>query len=461
MKKSLNELLDQAAPEELEPFADALGAPDLPPETLSSVKENVYAKTGLKPSRKSRKRTWYRTGALAACLALVAGAIVLAPMLRKVPVWEDAHYTAAEVALLFDAVKYDGEGATNAYTKVYAPDTQYLYLDPLPEDDYLGVYRYNGAPKALDKEEFKTFVDGILPKLAPAVNANIPSYEIEKWDYSFEESLVVRGKIGIYDMTFEQTETEYWFHLLNLSMYGDRKITLAGEPVQIDQRLSDNEIINSLQPLKTVLFDLFGVSFSDVKIVRSFDSYSKHGAGMVEIYFYNEELHARNPGWKHLFSDYICIRFDNTENYAGDIVSDDILTVAGIGYRKNRDDAANALSPIANAKKLSLEDAEALLYHGYVFGGHSCPLCMAAQDKVDFEGYDFVGLEYVFGYTPQTNQPTVGLPFYAFYKNIGTAENGNAIYAKTYVPAIEVKGLKEYFQSQTENHRTGNTGIYE
>ena len=44
------------------------------------------------------------------------------------------------------------------------------------------------------------------------------------------------------------------------------------------------------------------------------------------------------------------------------------------------------------------------------------------------------------------------MPFYAFYKKIGTAKNGNTIYAKTYVCAIETSGLDEYFEAQSKNH---------
>ena len=79
---------------------------------------------------------------------------------------------------------------------------------------------------------------------------------------------------------------------------------------------------------------------------------------------------------------------------------------------------------------------------------------MLAQDKIDFEGYDFVDIEYVFEYSNNNEKPSIGIPFYAFYKNIGTSENGNTIYAKTYVPAIEVSGYKEYFDSQKDNHRS-------
>ena len=43
--------------------------------------------------------------------------------------------------------------------------------------------------------------------------------------------------------------------------------------------------------------------------------------------------------------------------------------------------------------------------------------------------------------------------FYAFYKKNGTSENGNEIYAKTYVAAIEVSGYKSYFKKQKDNHQ--------
>ena len=55
-------------------------------------------------------------------------------------------------------------------------------------------------------------------------------------------------------------------------------------------------------------------------------------------------------------------------------------------------------------------------------------------------------------YDYETEKNTIGIPFYAFYKEIGTSKNGNTIYAKTYVPAIEISGLEEYFERQKDNH---------
>ena len=48
-----------------------------------------------------------------------------------------------------------------------------------------------------------------------------------------------------------------------------------------------------------------------------------------------------------------------------------------------------------------------------------------------------------------------GFLFYIFYKLMGTDDNRILLYTKTYVPAIEVKGYVEYFQSQERNHTGG------
>jgi hypothetical protein len=128
--------------------------------------------------------------------------------------------------------------------------------------------------------------------------------------------------------------------------------------------------------------------------------------------------------------------------------------VSSVYYFKNRSDIGDTqYDVVANAKRISISEAEALLYNGYVFGGHSCPLCMLAQDKIDFEGYDFVDIEYVFEYSNKNGTPSIWIPFYACYKNIGTSENGNTIYAKTYVAAIEVSGYEEYFEGQKGKHQ--------
>ena len=83
MKKKLSDIFDQATPKELDQLSDALTAPDLPPEVLSSIKDKVYFKTGVSKRRRVSKGLWLRGGLIAACLTLMATALVLVPMMRK------------------------------------------------------------------------------------------------------------------------------------------------------------------------------------------------------------------------------------------------------------------------------------------------------------------------------------------------------------------------------------------
>jgi hypothetical protein len=417
------------------------------------VEEYVEKKDRLKKT-KSRKGVWLRIGAIAACLVLIVGAIVI------IPIGDTARYSAEDIAKLFDSMATDAV-STNAYTKVYVPDVRFLYVDEIPDGKYLGVYEYNGKEHELNRHDFETFIDGFLPKLEASLHVDLPQYEIEEERGYREDSLSARIDGAPYYIRASQYETHQSFLLYAFSNNGDRRIILDGETVQVDQRLSDEKMTDSLQTIKNRLFDIFNVSYADTKIIRRFGSTSKHGAERIYVYFYDQNEHPLNSTLSKPISDYICIAFDNFSNYADDIVSDDILSVSDIQYIQRRDAVKEEYALVANAKRISLEQAEALLYQGYVFGGHSCPLCMALQDKISFEDYDFVDIEYIFGHDSQANKATLGMPFYAFYKRIGMSENGNSIYAKTYVAAIEVDGYEEYFKAQEEDHRDEDADLIE
>ena len=102
-------------------------------------------------------------------------------------------------------------------------------------------------------------------------------------------------------------------------------------------------------------------------------------------------------------------------------------------------------------RRISLQEAEKLLYNGYVFESHACPICMSLQKHVDFRNYNYVGFAYLKGHGGKLADKII--PFYVFYKEIGKASNGETIYARTYVPAIEVNGYEAYFESQKEFHK--------
>ena len=425
-----------------------------------------------KANAKRSQGIWLRFGAVAACFLLIVSAVIVVPMLQKanlpdvptwdlpdVPTWDTAQYSAEDIAKLFDSMKLDGV-ATNAYTKIYVPDSKYLYIGNMPDDEYLKLYQHTQIDKELNEVELQAFIDAFLPKLVESLDAPIPQYSIKENNYSTgNNTLSASVDIGSYYLSASQNPQKNSLGFSKLK--GNRQIVIDGETIQIDQRLSDEEILDSILSIKNKLFGIFGISFSNAKVVRNFGSYTKHGVERVYIYFYNESAHELNSSQPRPVTDYIYISFDNFSNYSGDIVSDSMLTVSSVYYFKNRSDLGNPpYDIVANTKRISISEAEALLYNGYVFGGHSCPLCMRAQDKIDFEGYDFVDIEYVFEYSNKNETPSIGIPFYAFYKNIGTSENGNTIYAKTYVPAIEVSGYKEYFESQKNNHRS-NWGVGE
>lgn len=407
----------------------------------------AFVKKSEKLEAKSRtKRIVLRAGALAACLLLITGSLALfGEKTPPVPVWNDARYTAEDMANVANIV-YDS-GGTNIYQEVCALNKDSLYLYRPPYGQTLNVYQYTPS-SALEEHALYDFAAPFIGKLATAVGVEVPALKCH--DHS---------KYGFLSLDTVNLEA-YTFYGEQTCMYswvacGGDALTLDGELVQIDQRQTDEQIIASLDSIKNKLFDLFGVTFQDVRLVRKvFDEYSDNGAERIDIYFYDASAHPLNASQEQPVSDQIRIFFINQKYHADVPVSDSFLTNVSIGYLKNRGDISEEYQVVSQEKMITLEAAEALLYNGYVFCRHVCPLCMAAQEKVSFRGYDFVTLEYLFA--KKNSTPTVGYPFYAFYKKIGTGENGNIVYAKTYVPAIPVKGYQEYFESQTKVHENDN-----
>ena len=444
---------------------DAIGAID-----ADLVEDFVRTDERLQKKKGRRVSPMMRFVALAACFALILASVpVMARLWREgptpeppkeVPVFENPLYTATELAELLegDDLKYDAV-ATNAYVEVYVPSGDYLNICPISIDEYITLYeRMSKDTEDLDYEAFSAFAEPILSKMEKVLNSNFGSCEIEKKEYSDGDEYRIRIDTDQYWISLMQDEEKYSVSISGTTS-GRYEIVLNGQKVQIDQTQSDEEIMKGLSDVKEILFDMFGTSFTDVSVVRSYGSYSKHGAERVYVYFYNRSDSPMNDYYPRSADECIYLSFDNFENYSGDIVSDTVLTNVSIYYRKSR--TQDAWSPSMQAGLISLEDAEALLYNGCVFGGHVCPLCMAMQTPVEFSGYDFVSFTYLTGYDKETYK-TVAIPFYVFYKRIGTAKNGNVIYAKTNVCAIALSDYEGYLESQRKNHKQGavETDLY-
>lgn len=414
-----------------------------------------------------------RAVAIAACVCLVIGALAVIPLFEREqpnppeqtetesttpgedvtlppepPVWEEAGLTAAQVASVFNR-GIESVVPTSAYQKIKVASRDQLSVPPMLDAKYLEIFENRTEYPAANPEAFRAFVDSFYPALIAALGAPDTAYEInvDKKDGSSDIMMEVQN---VYLAMIER-EDGYTVSIDNALSYDAEAgplWTLGGIPVQVDQRLSDEEMLASLQELKDVLFAIFGVEFTDVAINRY---YSASRLSNLHITFYNQKDHTLNQE-PRILSDSITINFDNQKNFPGDIVSDTVLQICNVYYTKYYQPAEQRFAIGAYAKRISLEEAEQLLYKGYVFGGHACPLCQEAQDPVSFEGYDYVGMTYEFAYDVETWRETMAIPFYVFYKQIGTDENGKLIFAKTYVAAIEVSDYDAYFEIQQSNH---------
>ena len=366
------------------------------------------------------------------------------------PVYAGIVYTAEEIAGFFDTHK----GETTSYTEFYVPSSEYLQLHDKLDSPFYALYQYSIPDIELNAGEFRTFLDPKLSRIASELGITSPQYTIGETSVGYTDHDLV---VNIFDME------GYWltsFHnavsnSITLSSTSDSGIMLGDVRIEVDQTKSDQEIIASLSKIKGKLFALFDVSFSNVKIVRHYDDYNNHGVTWLEVYFYNVSGHPLNFIADGPYSDYISLEFDNRDNFADEddvFVSDTVLENVTIRYRQLRSNAQTIYRPTMSVPLISLQEAEIFLGNGYVFGGHSCPICMSEQAAVDFSDYDFVDIVYIQSVKLYEGPKDI-IPFYAFYKKIGTAQNGNEIYAKTYVPAIRVSGYEEYFKSQEAEHR--------
>lgn len=422
---------------------------------------------GAAPDAKQKKpagMAWVKWVAIAACFCLIVSAIIAIPLLQEdepgvkpyIPNGEPwspvIHADVGEVILNADQVggvfdsTYDSNG-TNQYTKIYASDPAYLYLTPLPDAEYLPIYSSGNLDAS--QSDLQYFIDKYIDAATSFFGINSKDYEIEKeeyWDDSFYyEAEIIEGKEHI---TFNADGNQLHFRYYNLA---DKRLKLRGNTVSIMESDTDEQIKEKLSDTISYVCSSFDKKYSDIKIYRS---YSYEQLWYVTVYLYTEEktIFPSDFSLSPMTSEYIALTFytdsgSGTRYHWGGSKEEAFLV--DIDLYETVQNWNDYYTVEAKAKILTLQEAEQLLEKGYVFGGHSCPLCMAAQPEVDFSDYTYVDVEYV-----SDMMGELCIPFYAFYKRIGTTEHGIDTYAKTYVPAVQVNGYEEYFENQKENHRS-------
>jgi hypothetical protein len=405
--------------------------------------------------RRPRRPIIIRWSAVAcACLAVVIGLSAIfgsssEPWIPTGKPWqpviaEGVEEVRLEADVLQNLFSYTYYGETNAYVKKYAPHIGALAVSPIPQAEYLPIYQ--AQYEQGDPEELEAFIQKYL-----AAANELYGYDV--WDYEIEEGLYGSSH---YEARLAQRDGS---HLTFLS-YGDslrfynwpesyeKGFQFKGEPVSLLDSDTDRQIEEKLSELIAHINRTLGKNYSDISIKKF---YNDSELSKVNVCLYNAEntepptIFDASP----IGSDYIVLEFftKNDDSIMGGGTRDEVY-LRYIDYTEYED---SAVSVIGKALMLSLDEAEELLAKGYVFGGHSCKLCMAEQKKVDFTEYDAVSFEYVHGKNGMI------VPFYTFYKHLGasTSDKTGTIqeYAKTYVPAVEIEGLEEYFDMQTEKHK--------
>lgn len=427
------------------------------------LEKYTLPKDRLRQKNKKPKSVWLRFGAIAACFLLIVSAVIVVPMLREdnpgvepyIPNGEpwapaidsnvrNVVLSAYDVGNVFDALK-DSNG-TNQYTKIYTSSPEYLGITPLPNAEFLPIYSTN--KKSLSKSELNDFIVEYLDSATEFFGINEKNYEIkndEMWNGDvFLEAEVSENKKGV---RFTALNNSLYFYYYSI---GERRLEINGEKVSILESDTDGQIKEKLEKTITYVCTSFGKHYTDIKICRD---YSHQQLQTITVYLYSTEetIFPTNFSEEPMTSDYILLTFYTdwgSGTYCNWGGSKGEAFLSRISLHQTAQKWNDYYKADAKAKMLTLEEAEYLLEKGYVFGGHSCPLCMAAQPEVDFSDYTFVNLEYV-----SDKNGNRCIPFYAFYKCIiDKDEHGIVTYAKTYVPAIEVSGYDEYFESQKDNH---------
>ncbi len=417
-------------------------------DAISSIDTDLIEKyfeteEALKGEKKKRKPTWLRWQSLVAagvCLVVLTASLAaywLNPNGDIPPTYDSAYFSAEDAANAFMTT----DGATSSYTKVYLSEDTIPKLAPLPTEEYANVYNIRSLIKPFYEEEFNSFIDGILPELTSALDMYVNDFEkYGSGDYVYYRTEQMR-------LTFLQQDGKNDYgkaFAVNKVLIGEegQPIYFNGKLLSVDKRQSEEEIIESLAGVREILFDALDCSFDSAEVVFKYDGNYEKSVKSIYVYYYNKADYI-------IRGDHICLYFDNYANSSAETESADIMTQCSIEYYSYLTPISEAFSVEAKCKLISLEDAEVLLKNGYVFGGHSCSLCMAEQEKVSFDEYDYVGFEYVANCYAKSAR---AMPFYTFYKKIGKTNDGKIIYAKTYVCAIEVSGLEEYFQKQESQH---------
>ena len=345
---------------------------------------------------------------------------------------------AEELEALFP--QYDSR--TNRYLTIYAPTLDWLNPEPAVQMDTLPVYR---VPREPTEAEFRAFVEEyqVLAEKLYEIPHGECEYTIDRYSTGRLKMEAVR-KTEEKRLMFGANPWTGTFYFTSVYFEHPRE-RVQGEFVSVHCEDSDDQILKKLEPVIRWYEEYFGMKIAGSAISRE---YNYHQLKQINVSLYEmgsvgypAAVTREEPCKRWLELQFNTAGSQQSYDWEGS-VEEAFLTVSRL-----RQSYAPA-ELYGEGRMLPLEEAEAMLEKGWVFGFHMCSLCMEKQEAVDFSQYDRVALEYV---VPYGDGPV--MPFYAFYKQLSARDSGIQTFAKTYVPAIQVEGLEEYFAAQEEEHK--------
>lgn len=344
--------------------------------------------------------------------------------------------------------------------KVYVSSADELGLNDIPTFP-IDIYRYRhsyylkyvyGEENVYDFEELKAFSEKITPKLISVLNVEdaVPT----------EEHDTARNRITVdvekYSIDIEQYPFYQQVELRKAAKYVNAKpiIVMNDSRLGINPALTDTEIIESLEKHKETLFEIFGRTFEDVKLVRRYGTV-ENAKDYITVYYYTESDSALNQYApvrsdatfeEHdsigFYSDYISVVFpfyDGSKNAVASVVK----------YTQLRAPSEETFPQVYTADMISLQAAEQMLYNDCFFSQNVCVLC--AGEDINVTEYDYVSFEYLAGDGFRNDYDTHVLPFYVFYVKEEEGERYDT-YSKYYVPAIRFKNGEDYWTYPYDNY---------
>lgn len=415
----------------------------------------VAQKENLQKKKKMRA-VYIRLVAISACLAIIVTAVFTVPMLfeqgsngeNQIPIWDTPQLSMVDIFGKASIYSDNNGGAENEFgCELYGqhsgeavPDAKYLYIKEIKNNEYFPIYGYKDLKgKELDEQEFNAFSSPLLEKAEACFNLDPSEYQKN----NYEDSLRIVGASDGLNIRAVQSRFSNFFRI-EKNKRNDSVIEINGQSMEIDENLSDEEIIASLNSAKTMFFEFFGVSFTNATVERSFRNYGR--LTTISIYFHNDNDEF-SPSTKNSFNEELIFSFSFKYEYEK---QDYFLTSVGVIYSKSRQRFDERYQTVARAKSITLEKAVEFLRKG-CFLPTSQGKCRICWENLNFSEYDFVEIQYS-NFKVNGTERYMMIPHYVFYKRVpdayiygGLYVENCEIYETVRVPAIEIIGYEEYF----------------